>query len=77
MIQITNKQKYNYDVYQLTFKENCYEVKFNKYSDFIVMEYIKYICSVFDKQNINIRTLNKIEDIEYKQIYDLLKEEVI
>ena len=71
---ILNKREIKKQIYQLEFKKNIYEVKFIIFSEIIDIEYIKYICPINDKKNIKTRTLNKIENIEYNQIKDLLKE---
>jgi len=72
--------KYRYEdvvqEYEFTYKGGYYKARFRKYSDCISIIDILYVCDDINRDDIKNIYLREYE-IEYKQINELLKKEVL
>ena len=80
VFKIDFKVKYDIRNYNIVFNGGYYSVTFSKYTDAIIIKEMVYICDNLERkkkeptfENRRLRTY----DLEYKQIYSLLKKEVI
>ena len=76
--EIDFKVKYDIRNYNIIFIGGYYSVTFTKYTDSIIIQEMVYICDNLERkkkeptfENRRLRTY----DLEYKQIYSLLKKE--
>jgi hypothetical protein len=80
MIKILYKVKYENREYDLIFEGRRYIASFSKYDDCIIIKNIIYICDELEAKKENQKIENRVlkdYETEYKQIYTLLKQEVL
>jgi len=77
---IKYKGKYDVRSYDLIFKGGYYKVDFTVYSDCLNIDNMVYICDGIEVEKEQPKFLNRVlkpYEVEYKQIYTLLKNEVL